>query len=77
MILRSNLVRLRKAANAAACVLDIGGWYQPFNLATHVVDLLPYATRRQHEALNPEDAQRFSAETWLTCDVYTTPWPFM
>ena len=59
MILRSNLVRLRKAANAAARVLDIGGWYQPFNLATHVVDLLPYTTRRQHEALDPQDAERF------------------
>jgi SAM-dependent methyltransferase len=77
VILRSNLVRLRKAANAAARVLDIGGWYQPFNLATHVVDLLPFATRRQHEALDPEDPERFSAETWLACDVCTAPWPYV
>jgi SAM-dependent methyltransferase len=77
MILRSNLVRLRKAANAAARVLDIGGWYQPFNLATHVIDLFPFATRRQHEALDPEDPERFSAETWLAWDVCATPWPYV
>ena len=77
MILRSNLVRLRKAANAAARVLDIGGWYQPFNLATHVIDLLPFATRRQHEALDPEDPERFSAETWLAWDVCASPWPYV
>jgi SAM-dependent methyltransferase len=77
MILRSNLVPLRKAAHAAARVLDVGGWYQPFNLATHVIDLLPYETRRQHEALDPEDAERFSTETWVTRDVCTTPWPYV
>ena len=76
MILRSNLPRLREAANAAVRVLDIGGWYQPFNLATHVIDLFPYTTRRQHEALDPEDAERFSVATWLVSDVCLTPWPY-
>jgi hypothetical protein len=41
MILLSNLPRLRELAGAAGRVLDVGGWYQPFNLATHVVDLMP------------------------------------
>ncbi len=76
MILRSNLPRLRELALAAGRVLDIGGWYQPFNLATHVVDLCPYATRRVHEALDPEDAERFTAETWLVADVCGGPLPF-
>jgi hypothetical protein len=76
MILRSNLPRLRELAGTAERVLDIGGWYQPFNLATHVVDLMPYATRRVSEALDPEDTERFSAETWLVADVCRTPWPY-
>ena len=42
MILRSNLPKLRGYASAAPRVLDVGGWYQPFNLATHVIDLCPY-----------------------------------
>lgn len=76
MILRSNLPRLRERAAAVPRILDVGGWYQPFNLATHVIDLLPYATRRAHEALDPEDAERFSADTWVTADVCNPPWPF-
>jgi hypothetical protein len=76
MILRSNLPRLRQLAGAAERVLDVGGWYQPFNLATHVIDLMPYATRRTHEALDPEDAGRFTADTWLAADVCRAPWPY-
>ena len=44
MILMSNLPALRARAGAAARVLDVGGWFHPFNLATHVIDLAPYAT---------------------------------
>ena len=73
MILRSNLPRLRECALAAARVLDVGGWYQPFNLATHVIDLNPYATRRAHEALDPQDAERFSEATWQVADVCVPP----
>ncbi|HTZ38393.1 MAG TPA: methyltransferase domain-containing protein [Stellaceae bacterium] len=76
MILRSNLPRLRTLAGAAERVLDVGGWYRPFNLATHVIDLLPYATRRGQEALDPEDAERFTAATWHVGDVCAVPWPF-
>ena len=74
-ILRSNLPRLRKSA-ANARVLDIGGWYQPFNLATHVIDLCPYVTRRCHEAVDPEDVERFTADTWVVADVCAPPWPY-
>ncbi len=76
MILRSNLPELRRRSAAAARVLDIGGWFAPFNLATHVIDLGTYATRRRHDALDPEDEERFSAETWIVHDVCAAPWPF-
>jgi SAM-dependent methyltransferase len=76
MILRSNLPRLRALALESARVLDVGGWYQPFNLATHVIDLGSYETRHSAAALDPEDAERFSAETWVTHDVCLSPWPY-
>ena len=40
-------------------MLDVGGWHNPFNLATHVLDIMPYQSRRTHEALDPEDGERF------------------
>ena len=76
MILRSNLPRLRDLTAAAERVLDVGGWYSPFNLATHVIDLQRYETRRTGEALDPEDAERFSADTWQIADVCVSPWPY-
>jgi ubiquinone/menaquinone biosynthesis C-methylase UbiE len=76
MILRSNLTRLRELAGGAERVLDVGGWYQPFNLATDVIDLNPYATRRVHEALDPEDPERFDEANWVVADVCVVPWPY-
>ncbi len=77
MILRSNLPKLRERASVSARVLDVGGWYQPFNLATHVIDLCPYESRRVHDALDPGDDERFSADTWVVHDVCSAPWPFL
>jgi SAM-dependent methyltransferase len=76
MILVSNLPKLRESASAATRILDVGGWYQPFNLATHVVDLCPYQTRRTHDCIDPQDPERFSAATWIVHDVCASPWPF-
>jgi SAM-dependent methyltransferase len=76
MILRSNLPRLRDVAAAAERVLDVGGWYSPFNLATHVIDLQPYETRRTGDTLDPEDTERFTAATWQIADVCVAPWPY-
>ena len=76
MILRSNLSRIRAIASGGARVLDVGGWYQPFNLATHVIDLGSFETRHAAAALDPEDAERFSAETWAVHDVCVAPWPY-
>jgi hypothetical protein len=70
---------MRRVADLAAnanTVLDVGGWWCPFNLATHVLDLMPYETRRQHEALDPEHRTRFSTETWTVHDVCARPWPY-
>ena len=57
-------------------VLDVGGWHNPFNLATHVLDIMPYETRRTYEALNPQDSERFSEETWLVDDACAGDWPW-
>jgi len=57
-------------------VLDVGGWFGPFNLATHVVDLAPYETRQTSHAFDPENAERFSADTWCQIDACCDPWPF-
>jgi SAM-dependent methyltransferase len=76
MIVLSNLPRLRQRAAAAARVLDVRGWYRPFNLATHVIDLQPYETRRRHDALDPEDAERFDAARWTVADICAGPWPY-
>mgnify|MGYP001212395418 CR=1 FL=1 len=76
MILRSNLPKLRCTCRAAVRVLDVGGWHNPFNLATHVLDIMPYETRRKEDALDPEDAERFSAETWHIHDACEGNWPW-
>jgi SAM-dependent methyltransferase len=74
MILRRNLPEVVARAKAAVRTLDVGGWYLPLNAATHVLDILPYATRGR--PLDPENAPRFSAETWFLHDACVPPWPF-
>jgi hypothetical protein len=76
MILSSNLPRVCEMAARAERVLDVGGWWCPFNLATHVLDVMPYATRRRHEALDLDHPERFAAETWTRHDACRAPWPF-
>ncbi len=76
MILASNTPKLCERAAGAARVLDLGGWYRPFNLATHVMDLQPWATRRSAEALDPGNAERFTEATWLIHDACQPPWPW-
>ncbi|MGB0629373.1 MAG: methyltransferase domain-containing protein [Alphaproteobacteria bacterium] len=76
MILRSNIAKLQEICRDLPTVLDVGGWHNPFNLATHVLDIMPYETRRTHEALDPEDAERFSEDTWLIHDACAGNWPW-
>lgn len=75
MILEGNLPRIYDLATSGR-VLDVGGWWRPLNLATHVLDLRPYASRRQHDALDPQHGPRFSADTWVVWDACCAPWPF-
>lgn len=57
-------------------VLDVGGWHNPFNLATHVLDIMPYETRRTADALDPEDLERFGNGTWHILDACAGSWPW-
>lgn len=52
-----------------ANVLDIGGWYAPYPLATHVVDVMPYETRGGGD---PQPGEKFTRETWIQADI-TSP----
>lgn len=62
-------VRQRLAAlPAGARVLDVGGWFNPLNEATDVVDLLPYETRRTVLTLAPLPGERFTRERWHQAD---------
>ena len=76
MILRSNLPRLREICHILPRVLDVGGWHNPFNLATHVLDIMPYDSRRIHDALDPEDPERFSEANWKIFDACEANWPW-
>lgn len=52
-----------------ARVLDVGGWYAPYPLATHVVDIMPYETRAQGYFPEPRHGERFSRESWIQADI--------
>lgn len=76
MILRSNLPKLADMTRGLARVIDVGGGRHPFNLATHVMDLKPFAERDRYGALDDADAPRYTADTWIIHDACAPPWPF-
>ena len=76
MILLDNLPKLYDIALSHERVLDVGGWYRPFNLATHVVDIQDFGSRQNWHALDPEHEERFSNDTWCQIDACNDPWPF-
>lgn len=51
-----------------ARILDAGGWAFPSPLATHVIDLLPWETRRRKLQLERLADEQFSKETWTQAD---------
>lgn len=56
-------------------VLDVGGWYRPFNRADVVVDLLGHESR----GLGGRDGggeERFTRTSWLVHDISGAPLPF-
>lgn len=76
MILTANLPRLCDLARRADRVLDVGGWFRPFNLATHVLDVMPYETRHRQDPIDPGNDERFTAATWTVHDACRVPWPY-
>ena len=76
MNLTGNKPALFTATDRADKILDVGGWFQPFNRATHVLDIMPFETRHRQNAIDPEHDERFSADTWTMADACVAPWPF-
>jgi SAM-dependent methyltransferase len=74
VILRKNLAEIVARARAASRVLDVGGWFLPLNVATHVLDLGPMETRGT--PLDPENPPRFTKESWTIADACVAPWPY-
>jgi SAM-dependent methyltransferase len=56
------------ADHSPSRILDVGGWFLPFEEATHVVDLMPYETRRARLSLEPCPGEKFSRGTWVQID---------
>jgi ubiquinone/menaquinone biosynthesis C-methylase UbiE len=76
MILRSNLPKLAEITRPLARVLDVGGGRHPFNPATHVMDVAPYAAAGFAGSLDGALERRFTKETWIVHDACAPPWPF-
>jgi hypothetical protein len=76
MILRKNLPTVLGKTSASDRVLDVGGWFQPLNHATHVLDLMPYETRNSAGALDIGFPERFTQDTWTRWDACKAPWPY-
>lgn len=76
MILGENKADIEKRVRGADRALDVGGWFAPLNIATHVIDIYPYDSRKVANALFPEKPDRFDRDTWTVHDVMQTPWPF-
>ncbi len=52
----------------ATRILDVGGWFNPEPRATHVVDLMPWETRRAKLSLAPLPNECFTKATWVQVD---------
>jgi Methyltransferase domain len=72
-MLETNITRILDRLDHTAKVLDVGGWYIPFNRADHVVDLMPYETRGKGQGPGPE---RFGPDSWIRLDACRDPLPF-
>jgi len=75
-VLPASVARIHERLGPDDLVLDIGGWYRPFNRADRVMDLMPYETRGEggYEGW-PEE--RFTAADWIQRDICDRePWPF-
>jgi hypothetical protein len=67
-MLRANVERVTAMLSDSDIVVDIGGWAQPFNRATHIVDIMPYATRGVFGNVGG-GKEWYSEQTWIVHDV--------
>jgi hypothetical protein len=78
-LLPRNMERIPETLGDDDLVLDVGAWAAPFNRATHVLDVMPFATRGGlHPGGHGPGPERFSEETWVIrdmCDHEPWPWP--
>jgi hypothetical protein len=71
-LLDSSWKRIQSSLATDASVLDVGGWASPLARADWVIDLMPYASRGDHDA-----GERFSEATWVQRDICDRErWPF-
>ena len=73
---KENALRILTQIKESDIVLDIGGWFRPFNRANFVLDFMPYETRSKggQEGITKE---YFSKQTWIQRDISDKkPFPF-
>ena len=65
---KNNIQEISKQIKENDIVLDIGGWFCPFNRANWVIDAMPYETRRK-SGIEGVTKEYFSKQTWLQMDI--------
>ncbi|MHB8656627.1 MAG: methyltransferase domain-containing protein [Solirubrobacteraceae bacterium] len=69
--------RILESLSDEDLVLDVGGGGAPFARADWVIDLIGYADRGLYGPRVPAQAERFTADTWVSRDICDRePWPF-
>jgi len=68
-------LRALKQHSPDARILDVGGWHAPCRQATHMVDIMPFATLQRAHAYG-EGELRITPETYHQMDICGGPLPF-
>lgn len=66
--LAANMKRVLERISPGDWVLDVGGWWKPFNRADEVVDMLPYESRGGGGSIGP-GPELFTNATWHHADI--------
>jgi SAM-dependent methyltransferase len=74
-VFAANIARVDELVSDDWKVLDVGGWYRPFNRADVVVDLMDYDSRGLGGSCGA-GSEHFSASSWLVHDISGGPMPF-
>jgi len=73
VLLESLRALLQHSPNAR--ILDVGGWSAPCRYATHIVDIMPFATLRRAHGYGDGEL-RITADTYHQVDICGGPLPF-